>query len=291
MQVWSLASFSGLRIQRCHELWCRSQMQLRSCVAVAVAVAVAGSLSSNLTPSLGTSICYGCGPKMTTTATTTTTKTGLSYVFPEASNRATQLSEVPSFCLWPPLVQSRAWIKFGDPNSEAGFVERMPRLFAMKGSGPSPQWRGACQLCHFLIGLELPRINYAYNGKPYRYVFAAEVQWSPIPTKVLVPLGWCLYQLCLSTELSPQVSGMGLSQGVRSFWDKIYWKQRWTKTAIAPKGLLLRKEVVTGVYPLISFLDAFFFFGQDMQWVDVGSQFSAKDWTWATGVKMLNPNH
>ncbi|XP_077610336.1 beta,beta-carotene 15,15'-dioxygenase [Crocuta crocuta] len=34
-------------------------------------------------------------------------------------------------------------------------------------------------------GLELPRINYAYNGKPYRYVFAAEVQWSPIPTKIL----------------------------------------------------------------------------------------------------------
>ena len=71
---------------------------------------------------------------------------------------------------------------------------------------------------------------------------------------------------------------MGLSQGVRSLWDKIYWKQIWTKTGIAPKGLLLRKEVVTGVYPLISFLDAFFFFfGQDMQWVDVGSQFSAKD--------------
>ena len=26
----------GLMIQRCHELWCRSQKQLRSCVAVAV---------------------------------------------------------------------------------------------------------------------------------------------------------------------------------------------------------------------------------------------------------------
>ena len=30
---------------------------------VAVAVAVAGSCSSDWTPSLGTSICYGCGPK------------------------------------------------------------------------------------------------------------------------------------------------------------------------------------------------------------------------------------
>ena len=28
-QVWSLASLSGLRIQCCHELWCRSQTRLR----------------------------------------------------------------------------------------------------------------------------------------------------------------------------------------------------------------------------------------------------------------------
>ena len=31
-----LASLSGLRIWRCHELWCRSQMQLGSDVAVAM---------------------------------------------------------------------------------------------------------------------------------------------------------------------------------------------------------------------------------------------------------------
>ena len=42
-------------------LWCRSQMRLRSCIAVAVAVA--GSCSSDLTPSLGTSICRRCSPK------------------------------------------------------------------------------------------------------------------------------------------------------------------------------------------------------------------------------------
>ena len=41
------------------KLWCRSQMQLRSCIAVAVA----GSCSSNSTPSLGISMCHGCGPK------------------------------------------------------------------------------------------------------------------------------------------------------------------------------------------------------------------------------------
>ena len=30
MWVWSLAMLSGLRIQSCHKLWCRSQMRLRS---------------------------------------------------------------------------------------------------------------------------------------------------------------------------------------------------------------------------------------------------------------------
>ena len=36
MQVQSLASPSGLRIQSCRELWCRSQMWLGSCITVAV---------------------------------------------------------------------------------------------------------------------------------------------------------------------------------------------------------------------------------------------------------------
>ena len=36
LQVRSLPSISGLRIQHCHELWCRSQMWLRSRIAVAV---------------------------------------------------------------------------------------------------------------------------------------------------------------------------------------------------------------------------------------------------------------
>ena len=49
--------------QHCCKLWCRSQTQLES--HVAVVVSQAGSCSSNLTPSLGTSICLGCGPKKT----------------------------------------------------------------------------------------------------------------------------------------------------------------------------------------------------------------------------------
>ena len=55
MKVGSLAPLSELRIRRCHELWCRSQMQLRS--GIAVAAAQAGSCSSYSTPSLGTSMC------------------------------------------------------------------------------------------------------------------------------------------------------------------------------------------------------------------------------------------
>ena len=45
----------------CHELWCRSQTQLRS--SIAMAVVWVGSCSSDSTPSLGTSVCHRCGPK------------------------------------------------------------------------------------------------------------------------------------------------------------------------------------------------------------------------------------
>ena len=54
MWVWSLASLSGLRIQSCCELWCRSQMQLGSLVAVAMVQA--SNCTSDLTPSLGISV-------------------------------------------------------------------------------------------------------------------------------------------------------------------------------------------------------------------------------------------
>ena len=56
-------SIPGLPQRCCRELWCPLKSWLGSHVAVAVAVAVAGSGSSDLTPSLGTSICCRCGPK------------------------------------------------------------------------------------------------------------------------------------------------------------------------------------------------------------------------------------
>jgi len=55
------ALLRGLRIWCCRELWCWLQMQLRS--GVAVALALAGGYSSDLTPSLGTSMCHGSGPR------------------------------------------------------------------------------------------------------------------------------------------------------------------------------------------------------------------------------------
>ena len=59
MQVRSLASPRGVRIWCCRELLGRSQTRLRS----GIAGVEAGSCSSDLTSSLGTSICLRCGPE------------------------------------------------------------------------------------------------------------------------------------------------------------------------------------------------------------------------------------
>ena len=61
-RVQSLASLSVLRIWCCCELQCSLQMQLRSCIAVAVVQA--SSCSSHMTPSLGTFVYHGYGPKI-----------------------------------------------------------------------------------------------------------------------------------------------------------------------------------------------------------------------------------
>ena len=50
-----------VRIQHCHELWCRSQTQLGS--GIVVAVVQASGYSSDSNPSLGAYICVRCGPK------------------------------------------------------------------------------------------------------------------------------------------------------------------------------------------------------------------------------------
>ena len=63
MQIPTLALLSGLRIWGCQELLYRLKTWLRSGVAVAVAQAI--DYSSDSTPSLGTPICYRCGPKKT----------------------------------------------------------------------------------------------------------------------------------------------------------------------------------------------------------------------------------
>ena len=59
LQVPSLASLSGSGIRCCHELWCRSLMQLRSHLTMAMA----SSSSPHGTPSLEISICHRYSPK------------------------------------------------------------------------------------------------------------------------------------------------------------------------------------------------------------------------------------
>ena len=61
LRVRSLALLLGLRIRRCRELWCRLQMRLGS--HVTVVLVWASGYSSDSTPSLGTSICRGSGPR------------------------------------------------------------------------------------------------------------------------------------------------------------------------------------------------------------------------------------
>ena len=75
MRVRSLASLRGLQIQECCELGCRSQMWLRS--RVAVAVVQAGSFSSHSTPSPGTSTCCRCSPRRPKKKKAATVKGGL----------------------------------------------------------------------------------------------------------------------------------------------------------------------------------------------------------------------
>ena len=61
IQVQSLASLSRLRIQHCSELCCRLQMQLG--LHITVVVVEAGNCTSDLTPSLGISLCHRYGTK------------------------------------------------------------------------------------------------------------------------------------------------------------------------------------------------------------------------------------
>ena len=61
MRVQSPTPLSGFKIRHCCELHCRPKTWLES--GIALAVAYAGSCSSNLTPSLGNSICCRGSPK------------------------------------------------------------------------------------------------------------------------------------------------------------------------------------------------------------------------------------
>ena len=109
MQVRSLASLSGLRIQGCHELWCRSQTQLRS--GIAVALVQVSSYSSDLTPGLGISMCHRCGPKKQSKAKQNKTKDGRQKIKEDWILEAPVVSQEGSVVSWKcwNQVRSPAW--------------------------------------------------------------------------------------------------------------------------------------------------------------------------------------
>ncbi|XP_029782007.1 beta,beta-carotene 15,15'-dioxygenase [Suricata suricatta] len=88
--------------------------------------------------------------------------------------------------LWMEGRGTRAWSR--PPEASSSQSERTDHSLANSRSpyrGAPSRGDGGFTAVSLSAGLELPRINYAHNGKPYRYVFAAEVQWSPFPTKIL----------------------------------------------------------------------------------------------------------
>ncbi|XP_077580698.1 beta,beta-carotene 15,15'-dioxygenase [Stigmatopora nigra] len=42
-----------------------------------------------------------------------------------------------------------------------------------------------CQPQTLFLGMELPNINYKFNGKKYRYFYGSKVDWSPQPNKII----------------------------------------------------------------------------------------------------------
>ena len=98
MWVWSLASLSGLKNQRCHELRCRLQTQLSSGVAVAVcslaAVALIQPLAWELPCALGEALKRPPPPKKNKTPKPRATLMGskVSFKSPPSQAHPTRLS-------------------------------------------------------------------------------------------------------------------------------------------------------------------------------------------------------
>ena len=106
----SLPLLSGLRIPRCRELWCGSQMWLGS--DTAVAVVQVGSYSSDWTPSLGTAICRGYGPKKTRKKERKKRKKGRPGDRPKSVSRMGRQREVLSLSFTLPLGCSPPFLSF-----------------------------------------------------------------------------------------------------------------------------------------------------------------------------------
>ena len=141
MRTWvrSLASLSGLRIRSCRELWYRSQTWL-GC-HVAVALVSASSDSSDLTPSLETSICRRHGPKHTHTHTHTHTMQNIH----EKESKDTQKVPQKVNTNGPGPQRMFAWIKHNGQFTR-GHFRASTRPSRLRGQGWR-LWRWGTECC------------------------------------------------------------------------------------------------------------------------------------------------
>ena len=156
MRVRSLALLSGLRIQCCCELWCRSQVQLRS--HVAAAIVQAGSCSSNSTPSLVTSICQGSKKQ-------TNKQKGERFTWSSncrGSGRCGSVCLIPSLVLWVKgygiatavvQVTASAQIQFlaQEPPCATKKKKKRKKNSSEEWGGSRMDWEYGINTCHYYI--------------------------------------------------------------------------------------------------------------------------------------------
>ena len=158
MRTHYLALLSGLRIHSCCELWCKSQMSLGSCIAVA-ATSPRGC-SSNSTPSLGTCSGCRCSPKKKKKEKERKKKVHLSpsFLFPDSSQS--------------PFVYSEP----GCLSKEDGYWskgERMNTLGQVLPSGGTDRLTLMADRCFFLL---LPT-THTYRLKALGQAFSSVSVW------------------------------------------------------------------------------------------------------------------
>ena len=177
LRVRTLASPSGWRIRHCRELWCRSQMRLGPCIAVAVAWG--RSCSSDLTPNLGTSIWHRCRPKKTKVKNLKNdSQHSCPYAPKEKENDVYPLRLQQHFCLFSLIFLCK--------------LVELNGYFFPKSSSTSP--------------FSMFSLNYSFAGTTFSAVFPpthSQKEW----VKKAPRSGWAADYLLVYTALSLKTTG------------------------------------------------------------------------------------